>query len=88
MNKKIKAQVLFAQLEKASINEIKLPDKEAIELYQKRLSKFGTYMFCLAAQGKLFVEQKDKIENKLRAVDPSQDGWLDKVEDCDGSMGD
>ena len=78
MNKRIKAQVLFEKLEKANINEANLPEEEAIEHYHKCKSNFGSYMFSLAAQGKLFVEQNDKIVKKLRAVDPHQDGWLNR----------
>ena len=74
MNRKIKAQRLFEKFRFYNIP--KNNSSEEYKEYRKAKDDLACHLIGLALRGKLFVEQKDGITNKLRAVDPAQDCWL------------
>ncbi len=67
--RKTKSQRKYKLLEYANHNKAKLPQDEAIELYNNRLKDFGICMWILASQGRLF--EKD-YKGNLRCVNPDK----------------
>lgn len=73
MKRKLKAQKAFEKLHFANCDT---KNPKCRENHIAAQLEFASCLYVLALQGKLFVEQKDGITDKLRAVDPRQDCWL------------